>query len=60
MVMDGDVSLSEIVLNNEDDGGEDLLLERDQFFKITKELDCLNQKRMVIEEAQWKRDICDS
>jgi len=47
MVMDGDVSLSEIVLNNEDDGEEDLLLERDQFFKITKELDCLNQKRIV-------------
>jgi len=47
MVMNGEASLTEISQNSEDDSEEELLLERKKFFKITKEIESLNEKRKV-------------
>ncbi len=46
-VITGETSLADIIQNNDDDSEEALLLERKRFFKITKEIESLNQKRKV-------------
>jgi RNA polymerase primary sigma factor len=45
MVMSGEASLAEIIQNTEDNTGEDLSLERETFFRVTQQIDSLNQKR---------------
>ncbi len=45
MIKSGVAPLPEIVQNSEEEIEEDFILERKRFFKITKEIDSLNQKR---------------
>lgn len=43
----GEASLTEIVQNNDDDSEEALFQERENFIRITREIESLNQKRKV-------------
>jgi RNA polymerase primary sigma factor len=45
MIKNKAAPLSEIVQNSEEETEEDLILEGERFFKITKEIDSLNRKR---------------
>lgn len=47
MIKSGEAPLPEIVQNSEEEIEEDLISERKRFFKITKEIYSLNQKRKV-------------
>ncbi len=47
MSQSGEAPLTEIIQNGEEDTEEDLHLEIKRFYKITKEIDSLNKKRMT-------------
>ena len=45
MVMNGEASLEGIIQNNEESTEEELQLERERFFDITREIELLNRRR---------------
>jgi RNA polymerase primary sigma factor len=56
MIKHKEAPLSEIVQNSEEETEEDLILEGERFFKITKEIDSLNRKRKShLKKLNWIR-----